>query len=94
MLSGGTIMSYLEACKKAYEYFKEQLGISGLATVTENDEKWFFSAGKNAANVIGNIVISISKVTGILELVEMLSDEEFDVLRKSTLVEIPKAFLA
>lgn len=87
-------MNYREACQKAYDYFKGQLGILGLATVTENDEKWFFSAGKNATNIVGNVIISLSKDTGNLELVDMLSDEGFEALKKSTVLEVPKEFLA
>lgn len=87
-------MCYLEACQKAYDYFKGQLGILGLATVTENDEKWFFSAGKDAANLVGSVIVSISKITGNLEFVDVLSDDGFDTLKKSVAVEVPKKFLA
>lgn len=86
-------MNYNEACKKAYDYFKEQLGAVGLSTVTENDEKWFFSAGKDSVNLIGNTIISISKTTGDLDFVDVLSDEGFEVLKESKTIEIPKEYL-
>lgn len=85
-------MNYKEACKKAYHYFKDQLNITGLSTATEDDERWFFSAGKNSAELIGNTIISISKSTGTLDLVDILSDDGFEMLKVSKNIDIPKEF--
>lgn len=85
-------ISYNEACKKAYEYFKDHLSIIGLSTATENYEKWFFSAGRNSAELIGNTIISISKSTGELDFVDILSDNDFEMLKASKNVDIPSDF--
>lgn len=85
-------INYNVACKKAYEYFKEQMNIIGLSTATENDEKWFFSAGKNSAELIGNTIISISKSTGNLDFVDILSDDGFEMLKASKNIDIPNEF--
>lgn len=82
-------MSYIEACRAALEYFGEHLGLTGLTTATEDDQKWFFSAGKDPSNMIGNTIISVSKETGEIEIVDLLSDEGFEMIKNSTTIDIP-----
>lgn len=85
-------MSYKEACRVALEYFREYLGAPGLTTATEDERKWFFSAGKDQSNMIGNTIISISKKTGEIEMVDLLSDDGFEMLKNSTEIEIPSDY--
>lgn len=86
-------MNYNDACHKAYDYFKDNLGVIGLSTATENDEKWFFSAGKDSDKRIGNVIISLSKETGNIEMVDLLSDEGYETLKVSHKVEISQEYL-
>lgn len=85
-------MSYIEACRVALEYFREHLGAIGLTTATEDEQKWFFSAGKDQSNMIGNIVISVSKTSGEIEIVDFLSDDGFEMLKNSTKIKIPSDY--
>ena len=86
-------MSYIEACRTALEYFRENLGATGLTTATEDDRKWFFSAGKDQSNMIGNTIISVSKESGKIEMVDFLSDDGFEMIKNSTEIEIPSAYI-
>ncbi len=87
-------MYYIQACNLAKEYFLKHLGSKGLAIVTENTKKWFFSPANNGSGVIGNVIISISKENGNIQLVDMLSDEGFEEVQCSTIIDIPLEFKA
>ena len=87
-------MEYRQACNLASEYFSKCLGRKDLAVATENTDKWFFSPGGNGATAIGQVIVCVSKVNGSLQLVDMLSDEGFEELQNSTIVEIPEEFQA
>lgn len=86
-------MSYKEACRAALEYFHEYLGLTGLTTATEDNRKWFFSAGKDQSNMIGNTIISVSKETGEIEMVDLLSADGFEMIKNSTEIEIPRDYI-
>ncbi len=85
-------MSYIEACRVALAYFREHLGATGLTTATEDEQKWFFSAGKDQFNMIGNTIISVSKKTGEIEMVDLLSDDGFEMIKNSTEIKIPSDY--
>lgn len=87
-------MSYLEACRIALEYFREYFGVTGLTTATEDDRKWFFSAGKDPSNMIGNTIISVSKESGKIEMVDFLSDDGFEMIKNSTQIKIPSEYIS
>jgi len=86
-------MSYIEACKAAVEYFDKHLGTKGLTTATEDEQQWFFSSGKDPSNMVGNVVISVSKISGKIEMVDLLSDEGYEMLKKSTKIQIPNEYI-
>ena len=87
------MIEYVKACEIAVQYFENNLGISGLATATENDDFWFFSGGDPYLNMIGNEVISVSKKDGDVGYVDMLSDTGFETIRNSIAVGIPKKYI-
>ena len=79
-------MEFSKACETAFNYFKKELGIEGLSTITESDTDWFFSCEHDR---IGSTIISISKADGQMEFVDILSDEGYELLKSSKIVEIP-----
>lgn len=86
------MIDYIIACSKAHEYFHQKLNIEGLSTATENEDSWFFSGGKNSREAVGNTIISVNKTTGKISVVDMLSDEGYEALKKSVVVDIPVEF--
>lgn len=83
---------YIAACSKAYEYFHKVLNIEGLSTATENEDSWFFSGGKNSHEAIGNIIISVNKKTEMITVVDALSDEGYETIKKSVVIDIPTEY--
>ena len=79
-------MEFSKACETAFNYFKKELGIEGLSTITESDTDWFFSCEHDR---IGSTIISISKADGQMEFVDILSDEGYELLKSSKIVETP-----
>lgn len=79
-------MEFLKACETAFYYFKKELGIEGLSTITENDTDWFFSCEHDR---IGSTIISISKADGQIAWVDILSDEGYETLKSSKRIETP-----
>lgn len=88
------MVDYIAACSKAHEYFHKRLNIEGISTATENADSWFFSGGLNSRETIGNTVISVDKASGMLTIVDMLSDEGYEALKKSVVVDIPVEYKA
>lgn len=82
-------MEFSKACETAFNYFKKELGIKGLSTITENDTDWFFSCEHDR---IGSIIISISKADGQMGFVDILSDEGYETLKSSKIVETPSKY--
>lgn len=80
------------ACKAAYEYFKNELQIDGLAAVTEDGAHWFFSGGVPGKPMIGNIILSVYKADGSIETVDYLSDDGYELIHNSSIVELPSIF--
>lgn len=85
-------MTLLEACKKAYDWFLEERQYSGLSTISESETKWFFSAGQNNRQRIGILIISITKDTGHLAIVDMFDDETYIELKNSRQLAVPSEF--
>lgn len=82
-------MDFSKACETAFNYFKKELGIEGLSAITEDDTSWSFSCEHDR---IGSTIISISKAEGKMDYVDILSDEGYEILRKSKKVEVPEKF--
>ena len=82
-------MNFSKACETAFNYFKKELGIEGLSAITEDDTNWFFSCEHDR---IGSTIISVSKAEGKMDFVDILSDEGYEILRKSKKVEVPEKF--
>lgn len=81
-------MKFEDACVLALEYFENNVKLYGLAAASEDNNYWYFSGGKDGKNLIGNIVISISKNDGKIEIVDILLDEVYERLSKSKVIEL------
>lgn len=87
------MINFYEACTAAKQYFKEKLNIDGLAKATENDTAWFFRGGDPQLTPIGSVIVSVSKQDGAIDLVDVLTKEEFEMIRKTTIVAVPQEFM-
>lgn len=73
--------------KKAYdltlEYFKREYDINEISNASEDDEYWYFRAGKKDVAMIGTIIASVDKKDGKIE--------QIDYLKKSNQMRIVKS---
>ena len=65
-----------------------------MAVATENANSWYFSPGDTNSTVIGTVVVCISKESGRLHLVDMLSYEGFEEVQNSLVLDLPSQFKA
>lgn len=87
------MFNFSDACLIAYNYFKQQLGLDGIAVATENPDYWFFSGGNTAAAAqIGVEIISVSKADGHMAYVDFLSDEGYETVKASSPLTVPAEF--
>lgn len=83
------MMNLMEACKIAKKYFATNLGKGSIAKVTMNEEAWFFISGEPNRELVGSVVISVDKQNGDIVLIDLLSDEGFELIKATTPIELP-----
>ena len=87
------MIDYLKACEAASEYFYDKMNIKGLSKALENPDYWFFCGGVPGRMVIGNLIISVSKENGSVEIVEMPSKANREMLKKAWEIKIPETYI-
>ena len=87
------MLTVKDACVVAGEYFKKELGLDGIAMITEDEESWFLSAGIAGAEPIGVAILAVAKTDAAVSLVDILEGENVQRLKKSTVVAVPEEFV-
>lgn len=91
-MKGEIIMiDYNQACKIAYEYYKEAWKISGLSMAKDLGEMWIFYPSISEP-FFGDSHITVSKKDGQIENFNLPDENNFHLLKNATIVEIPKEF--
>lgn len=84
------MISLADACKIAKEYFAANLGKDSIAKATTNEQAWFFISGEPNRESVGNVVISVDKLRGDVALIDILSDEGFELIKTTTPIELTR----
>ena len=84
-------MNFDEACKMAYEYYKNGWKIEGLSEVKDLGEKWLFYPNTNEP-VFGSSYITINKNNGKLEQFILPDEENFKLLKEAINIDIPENY--
>ena len=82
------MISKEDAYALAKSYFCDNLGKDSISRAAMNEEFWFFISGEPNRDAIGNVVISISKQDGKIALIDLLSDEGFDLIKATTPIDL------
>lgn len=87
------MITYYQASKIAYDYFKSKCNIVGLSEAMENKTCFIFSCGKaNTAN-FGGITIAVDKVNSNVSVLRFPSKESTNIIKNSVQLEICKDFI-
>ncbi len=87
------MIKYEEACKIAYEKFKENWGIIGIGSAKDLGEKWFFLPSYTEDDCYSNAInIIISKENGQINYMPIPDINIFESLENATNLEIPENF--
>ena len=85
------MISYYQASKIAYDYFKSKCNVVGLSEAMENNTCFVFSSGKaNAVNFGG---ITIDKINSNINVLRFPSKESTNIIKNSVQLEICKDFI-
>ena len=84
-------MDFTQACRIAYEYYKECWDAEGLSKVKDVGEKWVFYPNVDGS-FFGNHHISIQKSDGEIKPFVLPNKQNFELLKRAVDVEIPKEF--
>ena len=87
------MLKFAQACFLAHDFINANMNVQKLLTATEDDNYWYFSGGDPEKTIIGNTIISVDKATGIIDIVDYLSDEGYEAIRKSTPIELPEEYI-
>lgn len=83
------MISVKDAYKNAKAYFATNLGKDNIAKATMNESAWFFISGEPNKELVGNVVISIDKRNGKIAVIDILSDEGFELIKATTPFGLP-----
>lgn len=86
-------MTFEEACRLALKYFKKNYGDIGLFPALDIGDRWVFN-GDNIKHKINysRQLISVSKLTGELDLFYLPDNENFKLLEKATEIPVPNKY--
>lgn len=86
-------MKFETACKTAMEYFKKEYGDVGFSSIRDLGDKWLFDGANAERSVVyGKHGITIKKSSGKQELFYLPNEKNFQLLDKSTEMEIPENY--
>lgn len=83
------MISKEDAFRLAKDYFDKNLGKDCISKATMNEKAWFFISGEPNRDAIGNTVIAIDKQEGKISLIDLLSDEGFELIKATTPIDLP-----
>ena len=81
------MFDFKKAKESATEFYKT-LNINGLAKALEDDEYWYFSGGTPNVETVGNLIISVKKNDGKIEIVKMPSHDNIVRLRSAKPIDL------
>lgn len=81
-------LDYIEACKIAYEYYKEAWGVNGFSEIKDLGSKWLFYP-KVETPFFGGGFVTIEKKGGEIDLFKLPSDENFKLLKNAISIDVP-----
>lgn len=84
-------MDFMQACKIAYEYYKEYWGTEGLRKIKDVGEKWIFYPNMNEP-FFGDHHISVAKSDGKIAPFVLPDKHNFELLKGAVDVKIPEEF--
>lgn len=80
-----------QACKIAYEYYKEAWKTVGLNKISDLGEKWIFYPKVTEVNY-GSHHITISKINGEIKPFVLPNKDNFELLKNATSVDVPEEY--
>lgn len=84
-------MTYIEACKKAYEYFKDESKSNVLTSALENKTHWIFGGGEpDEVEECGGAGIKINKENGRVDA--FILPRDLNILREASQISIPEEY--
>lgn len=84
-------MDFMQACRIAYEYYKECWDAKGLSMIKDVGEKWIFYPSMDEP-FFGGHHISIQKSDGEVKPFVLPDKQNFELLKRAVDVEVPEEF--
>lgn len=85
-------MTFEQACKIAYKYFKDEAEKFTLTSAEDIGDKWLFEGGEPGIVLYGMLPITVDKKNGKIELFILPDKDNFKILEKAKQIEIPKEY--
>lgn len=87
------MISYFEASVLAFNFFKENLNVLGLAEAMENENCFIFVGGKHNCTNIGGVAICVDKQNTGIKVLDFPSKENTQLIKNSKCKEIYSEFI-
>lgn len=86
------MITLLQACEIAKNYYEDRFNVKGLAGVSETDTCYVFSGGPGRQIAVGGVTLCIDKTSGHASVLKFPSKDSTAIVRAAIPVSLPDEF--